>query len=209
MAVLVVGWVLFALMPVQLGAQSSATASRKVLPEPRKEDSFAVNRALFEAAKAGDILNMEKLVRAGAALNSKIPGDGSPLIAAAGNDRLGAVRWLLDHGADPNMPVPGDGSPLIVAARLGYIDVLRALLDGGASINQIVLGDENALIQASGGGHLEAVKLLVSRGADSHVRVWVEEAGEHKGEWRSPLSVARQNGHSDVANYLLSIGVHE
>lgn len=208
--VLVGACVLFWITPLQVGAQSPATLeSRTDLIQTRKEGSFAVNRALYEAAEAGDILNMERLVRAGASLDSKIPGDGSPLIAAARNDRLVAVQWLLDHGADPNMQVPGDGNPLIVAARLGHIEVMRALLDRGARINQIVLGDENALIQASGSGHLDAVKLLVSRGANSRVPVWAEEAGGHKGEWRSPLSMARKNGHSDVVNYLLSIGEHQ
>jgi len=209
-AVLVLASVLLAITPLQVRAQSSATAeSRAALTEARKEDSFSVNRALYEAAGAGDILNMERLLREGAVLNSKISGDGSPLIAAARNDRLAAAQWLLDHGADPNMPVHGDGNPLIAAARLGRIDVMRALLDRGASVNRVVLGDENALIQASGSGHLDAVKLLVSRGAGSSVRVWVEGAGGHNGEWRSPLSMARQNRHSDVVNYLLSIGVRE
>lgn len=201
---------LFAIFPLQVGGQSSTTAqSKTVLTESRSESTLAADRDLYEAAEAGDIAKMEKLVGAGAALNAAIPGDGSPLIAAARNDRLGAVQWLLDHGADPNMSVRGDGSPLIVAARLGHIDVMKELLDRGANINQIVSGDENALIRASGSGHLDAVKLLVSRGADSHVRVWAEEAGGHKGEWRSPLSMARQNGHSDVVNYFLSIGVRD
>ena len=142
-------------------------------------------------------------------MNCAIDGDGSPLIGAARNGHLAAVRLLLDRGADPNLPVRGDGNPLIMAAREGHADVVALLLDRGASIDQVVPDDENALIQASGSGQLAVVSLLVKRGADVNARVWVEGAGESKGEWRTPLSMARKRGHNAVVDLLLSAGARE
>ena len=123
---------------------------------------------------------------------------------------MDAVGFLLDHGADTNMPVPGDGNPLIMAAREGHTTVVELLLDRGARIDAVVPGDENALIQASGSGELAVVKLLVSRGADVNARVWVERNSRSGGgEWRTPLSMARQGGHTEVIAYLVSSGARE
>ena len=108
------------------------------------------------------------------------------------------------------MPVRGDGNPLIMAAGAGHAEIVVLLLDRGANIDQVVPGDENALIQASSQGHLDVVKVLVGRGADVNARVRVERSGQQpNGEWRTPLSIARKGGHSEVIAYLLSLGVRE
>ena len=138
----------------------------------KKRIASALDRALLEAAMDGDNTGIEELLRAGADVNAKISGDGTPLIGAAREGRLDSVRLLLDRGADPNLAVEGDGNPLIMAAREGQAGIITLLLDRGANIDQIVPGDENPLIVASGNGHLDVVKLLVARGADVNVRAW-------------------------------------
>jgi hypothetical protein len=209
-AVIGAALVVLAIAPVEAVAQSSGTPQSRVSSNSdRRRGVTPLNRALYETAEDGGIPEMEQLLNAGANVNCVLPGDGSPLIAAARNGRLVAVRFLLDRRADPNMPVPGDGNPLIMAAREGHVEVVTLLLDRGATINQVVAGDENALIQASGSGRLDAVKLLVSRGADVNARVWVEQARDTNGEWRSPLSMARKGRHPEVVAYLLSIGARE
>jgi beta-lactamase regulating signal transducer with metallopeptidase domain len=173
----------------------------------------AVDRALVEAAAEGDIEGINGLLVAGANVNARVDGDGSPLIAAAREGRIDIVRLLLDKGADPGLAVEGDGSPLIMAARQGHTAVVELLLQRGAGVDQIVPGDENALMQASAAGRLEMVKLLVARGADVNARVWAEryrpENGDPVGEWRSALSMARRGGHNAVVVYLLSIGAQD
>ena len=177
--------------------------------ETGKSASTPFDRTLFEAAEKGNTSDIEKLLSAGANVNCALDGDGSPLIGAARNGHRAAVDLLLERGADPNMPVPGDGNPLIMAAREGHAEIVVALLDGGAKVNQIVPGDENALIQASSEGHLEVVKLLVARGANVNARAWVEEGPRPDGEWRTPLSMARQGGHQAVVAFLLGAGARE
>ena len=186
---------------------ASQNPQSKTIPSSRRVS--ATDQALFEAAENGDTSSIDQLLNAGANVNCAIDGDGSPLIGAARKGHLAAVRLLLDRGADPNMPVRGDGNPLIMAAREGHADVVALLLDRGANIDQMVPDDENALINASGGGHLFVVKLLVSRGADVNARIWVESSNYSKGEWRSPLSMARKGGHNAVADFLLAAGARE
>ena len=178
--------------------------------EPKAAGSPRLNRALLDASEAGDVGEMTKLLDSGADVNATFTGDGSPLIVAARQGHAAAVKLLLDRGADPDLGVPGDGNAIIMAAREGHEDVVRLLLDRGASIDRVVPGDENALIQASEAGQLNVVKLLVSRGADVNARVWVEPVSERsKGEWRTPLNMARKGGHKAVVDFLLSAGARE
>jgi ankyrin repeat protein len=100
------------------------------------------------------------------------------------------------------------------AAGAGRDDIVTLLLDRGARIDELVPGDENALIQASARGRLSTVKLLVERGANVNTRVWEPAIAfrpndisfQLRGEWRSPLGMARRGGDADVVNYLLSAG---
>jgi bla regulator protein blaR1 len=170
----------------------------------------AIDRALREASADGDLEGIEKLLQAGANVNVKIEGDGSPLISASRANKVAAVKLLLDRGADPNIAVPGDGSPLIGAAREGALKVISLLLDRGANIELVVPGDENALISACASGRLDAVKLLVQRGANVNAQVWAEMSGpQQKGVWRTPLSEARREGQAEVVSFLIASGARD
>ena len=200
----------FALAQTVTRADSPARRTAKSTSwSSAKECLSRLDRTLYGAALVGEILEINRLLDAGANVNCVLYGDGSPLIGAARNGRLEAVRLLLDRGADLNLAVPGDGNPLIMAARDGRENVVTLLLDQGARIDEVVPGDENALIQASGKGRLAVVKLLVSRGADVNARVWVDETPWQKGEWRTPLSMARKGGHTAVVTFLLASGAKE
>jgi beta-lactamase regulating signal transducer with metallopeptidase domain len=237
----VAGLVVFTLAPVRAvtlprkqtaasaqapGSQSNTTENR-VAPSAQTPGSQSkitrnrvgtgLDRALVRAATDGDLAGIEELLRAGANVNCTTDNGqaGNPLIGAAQEGHLEAVRLLLDWGADPNLVIRDDGTPLIAAARDGRTDVVALLLDRGARIDQIVPGYfGNALNQASRYGRLGVVKLLVARGADVNARVWdnTEEtvkvswqSGKEqvarisvrvkpggKGEWHTPLGMARR-----------------
>jgi hypothetical protein len=207
------------------GSQSNTTG---------KHVASALDRALVRAAADGDISGIDELLRAGANVNCTIDVGivSSPLISAAREGRLDAVRLLLDRGADPNLAAPIDGIALIHAAAEGHVDIVSLLLDRGASIDQTTPWDETALIRASGNGHLEVVKLLVARGADVNARAQavavtignipmtkkaVKKDGTtqraddtpKQGEWNTPLGMAERGGHKDVVAFLLASGARE
>ena len=79
--------------------------------------SQSFERALFEAAKDGDIDEVNETLAAGADVNGVIEGDGSPLIQAAARGHLDIVTLLLDRGADVNQIVPGDENALMNASE--------------------------------------------------------------------------------------------
>ena len=208
------------------GSQSNTTENR-VAPSAQTPGSQSkitrnrvgtgLDRALVRAATDGDLAGIEELLRAGANVNCTTDNGqaGNPLIGAAQEGHLEAVRLLLDWGADPNLVIRDEGTPLIAAARDGRTDVVALLLDRGARIDQIVPGYfGNALNQASRYGRPGVVKLLVARGADVNARVWdnteetvkvswqpgkeqvtrifVKVKPGGKGEWHTPLGMARR-----------------
>jgi ankyrin repeat protein len=78
------------------------------------------------------------------------------------------------------------------AAREGHRDVVELLLDRGANVNsKIEEGIETPLTLAASGGYLAVVELLVARGGNLLL-------GE-----RSPLYEATQEGHVEVADFIV------
>src|SRR5204862_7282883 len=84
------------------------------------------------------------------------------------------------------------------AARAGDTARIQTALDKGADVNAKARYDMTALIFAADKGHLDAVKLLVAKGADVNAvdRFYRGHA----------LDMAVQNGHADVAIFLLQNG---
>lgn len=190
--------------------RGSLAEMRRLMSSGAKADAVLPGDGtpLIGAARGGSVEAIELLLGAGADVNRGVGGDGSPLIAAAQEGHLGAVRALLAGGAAIDAGIPGDGNALIMAAGAGHADVVRFLLEQGAGIETVVPGDENALIHASESGQAEVVRLLIAGGADVNARVRADTI-RGKVEWRTPLSMARRNGHADVVRILEAAGARE
>jgi ankyrin repeat protein len=110
------------------------------------------------------------------------------------------AKLLLERGADVNMRAPGDGNPLIVAAMRGDLALAQLLVENGADVNGYVRGDETPLINAARENRLEVAEYLISKGADVNLEV---EAPTIRGsERRSPMIMARRNGHDEMIRLL-------
>jgi hypothetical protein len=113
--------------------------------------------ALVEAAAAGDIDEIDRLLAEGAAIDAEAPRSVAPdqpmagleqffpggapkiamtpLLAAVANQRRRAAERLLNTGADPNRLHPLLGSPVHAAIGAADPDLLRLLLDRGGDVN--------------------------------------------------------------------------
>jgi ankyrin repeat protein len=187
--------VLAAIGPLTAVAQTSAPQNG----EARTRVTTALDKALYEAAEAGDLQDIDKLLKSGASANAVLQGDGTPLLAAARKGQFAAVTLLLSRGADPNVPAPGDGTALTAAAAGGHGNIVSLLLDRGADPNLGVPGDGNPLIMAASEGREEMVSLLLSRGA----RIEEVVPGDE-----NALCKASEQGQLNVVKLLVSRGAN-
>ena len=120
------------------------------------KDTMRQTTALMWAAEQGHGEVVKLLVAAGAEVNAQTTIDGAkkrrgvvykqgddfhtggvtPLILAARQGNLDAVKALAEGGADLNKGAGDDSTAMVVAIQNGHYDVARYLVEKGADINQ-------------------------------------------------------------------------
>jgi ankyrin repeat protein len=154
--------------------------------------------SLLYASMHGDIKRMERALADGADLNKKGGVlEETPLLAAARNGHVAAVRLLFKHGANPNAKVLGRPALFDGVEHGKTPDVLEAFLEAGADIRSKDY-DETLLMAAARGGSLAIVKRLVELGADVNHR--------DKNFDKTALDEAKAGKHKEVIDYLRSLG---
>jgi len=91
-----------------------------------------------EAATDGNVHRMRWLQMAGVSVNPH--GSAPPLVLAAREGRVNAVRYLLDQGADVNARDTTGNTALAEATYYAQTSVIKELIDRGANINLITNG---------------------------------------------------------------------
>ena len=101
-----------------------------------------------------------------ALLTAAVQPDG-PLLQAAKQGDVEAVRSLLDGGADPN-EAHGDGlTALHIAAERGHVGIAELLIDAGAEVGaKTRIGSYTPLHLAGRGGHTDVALALLEAGSD-------------------------------------------
>jgi ankyrin repeat protein len=122
-------------------------------------------RYFASAATTGSVHRMQLLHLAGANVNSRGAG-GPPLLLAAGEGRLNAVRYLLDEGADVNMRGQHGNTALAEATYYGHAPIIKELLVHGADVN-VLSSDGTPLDIAVGRNNIAIIDLLKHYGARS------------------------------------------
>ena len=128
---------------------------------------------LYDAAEDGDLERVTLLVEQGVDKN-QVGGEygTTALSAAAGNNHLAVVQFLVEQGADIDKGnTDGAGfNPLHYASSSGHLEVVHYLLEQGADREMTSDFDETPLHWAADEGHLEVTKLLMAYGADLNAR---------------------------------------
>lgn len=184
---------------------------------------------LHLAAGHGSVGSVCLLLDRGADANARVPSYGAPLNVVVGIGEAwkceveAIVTSLLSSGADPNLPDGYGKTALMGAALMALDEVAEHLLEAGASVDVKDRQGRTCLHYAVMGGRISIVQLLLAHGespnaadengdmalhlaaeAGNHAMVcWLLEAGANSGARNArrltPLDLAVQEGHSDVA----------
>ena len=128
---------------------------------------------LYDAALAGDLEHVTLLIEQGTDKNhiGGYFGD-TALSAAAKNNHLSVVQYLVEQGADTDKPSTKSSGfiPLHYASRDGHLDVARYLLEQGADRDKAKDDGWTSLHLAVANNHIETAKLIMVYGADLNAR---------------------------------------
>src|SRR5690242_7708241 len=119
--------------PVLLLVTAMALMAMRWRAEPDGQAAAAIS-ALFDAARAGNIPEMERAFTSGMAVDSVESGSRmTPLCCAVRRNHPAAVEWLLERGANIESVAGSYGRPLGIAAeREDGAEMVRLLLERGA-----------------------------------------------------------------------------
>jgi uncharacterized protein len=170
---------------------------------------------LSTACTNGNAALVRLLLDAGANANASLPGGETVLMTAARVGSLEAIKALLARGANPNAQERRDQTALMWAAAEGHATVVRALIEAGSTINATLPSGFTPLFFAVREGHIDVVRVLLEAGVN------VNETLQPKAErpasplgtnyrpirkGTSPLMLAVENGHFDLAMALVEAG---
>ncbi|MDQ1473190.1 MAG: uncharacterized protein QOJ99_4670 [Bryobacterales bacterium] len=173
---------------------------------------------LAQACTNGNAAIVKLLLEAGADANATMKGGESVLMLAARSGNAEAVKALLARGANPKARERLGQTALMWAAAEGHTTVVRALIEAGADIDATVDSGFRAFFFAVRGGHLDTVRAFVAAGADVNAMMQRPESalgragggggrsGAARGPGTSPLMLAVQNGHFELAIALIDAG---
>ena len=197
---------------------------------------IAAYEGLHAAAASGSVVEIDRLVKQGAALNARDGNGRTPMMVAAFRQDDAAVRALIEAGADVNALDNQSYDVVTIAAVLNDLDTLRVALAGGGNARAITSPySGTALIAAAHLGHAEVCDMLIkARAPLDHVNnlgwtalieaiVLGDGGARHQatvdvlikgganlnlpdGNGTSPLALARQKGYAPIAQMLEQAG---
>ena len=154
---------------------------------------------LVAADKADDVEALKALLDGVDTFELEVRNiDGyTALISAALNNRVDAIKLLLDRGAQLEAKDNSGLTALGLAAIKNHVDAIELLLDRGAELEAKGDNGATALGLAAYNNHLFAIKVLLDRGAQL-------EAKDKKGF--TALGLAASNNHVFAIKLLLDKG---
>jgi uncharacterized protein len=152
-----------------------------------------------DAAKAGDLAAVKRLLHEGGDVNAAL-GDGTTALHhAATRGDAEMVSVLLYAGANVRATTRlGGYTPLHLASQRGHEAVIERLIKGGANPNLATATGATPLMLAAASGHVAAVKQLAAQQSDLNAR---ERAND-----QTALMFAAAFDRPEVVKLLIEVG---
>lgn len=137
--------------------------------KPSKTMEKTPAHQLRDAASAGDLAELKRLVQEGVPVNDRSAFNNTALLYAAMHGKRECLRFLINNGADVNIANDSGYTPLICAAKIGDHEAVKMLLEAGAETGHALKDDEDdstpktqrtALTLAARNQHPRVVELL-------------------------------------------------
>ncbi len=123
------------IVPAMWGVLIGGHVVKSIIPAPERAWGVADDSttSIWKAAAAGDLANVQLLVKSGVPVNQPDPHVFTlPLGWAATGDHSDVVAFLLESGADPNQRMGDKNTPLHTACFFGASESTELMLDSGA-----------------------------------------------------------------------------
>ncbi len=174
-------------LPILLLAIAFPAAGQQPAPQPLPPEDRGAE--LHEAARKGDLAQVQLLLGAGVPVNIKSEYGATALSFAADKGHLDLVKFLISHGAEVDVTDTFyQSTPIIWAAYNGRAEVVRVLVEAGADAS-------GALGMAVERDKLEVVRALL-------------DSGKLKPEaLPGTLAAAKASGKTEVVKLLEAAGV--
>lgn len=174
-------------------------------------DVKALNRygvcSLYLACKNGNPSMVKLLLDSGSDAKAILAGGETLLMTAARTGNPGTVKVLLDHGVDVNTKERAGQTALMWAAAEGHTSVVDMLIAAGADFRQALPSGFTAWFFAVRQGHTDTVSRLLAAGIDIDQPMQPDRSSKNRSlAGTSPLTLAVENGHFQLAVALLEAG---
>ena len=169
------------------------------------------------ACTSGNAAVVKLLLDAGADVNATMKGGETVLMMAARSGSVDAVKALLVRGAKHDVKERRGQTALMWAAAEGHAAVVKALLEAGADTAVTLDSGFTPFFFAVREGHIDVVRAFLEAGADVNAPLKRRErpegpAGNNSSRpaarGTSPLLLAVQNGHFELAIVLVDAGAN-
>ncbi|XP_042875930.1 ankyrin-2-like isoform X2 [Penaeus japonicus] len=178
-----------------------AAVRRSDVAEAREALDMGADVGVRGSEDAGTVLHLgssgpvlQMLLTKGAPVDATTRQGLTPLMAAAQKGATDDLMHLLAHRANPNMASSDGTTALHLAIQSKDSSAVTALLEAGVDVNAAMADGSTPLHLAAALGAMSIVRLLLD---DWMCSFYMTDA---KG--RSPVQVAREAGHQDLASFI-------
>lgn len=165
-----------------------------------ESDPRAINLALLDAAKQGDIASLALKLKDGASVSTRDRFGNTALLYAARGGHTEIVNMLIAAGADAKQTSVAGNTPLFEAAGSGEITLVRLLLQQGNDPNTVNIKQVSPLANAIFHKRSDVAELLLRHGAQHDI---IDSTG------KSSAVYAAANGETEILRQILALSSYD